>query len=62
MPQQTTNNKLLVELLIEVKKLQKQISSLKVEVAYIKTKQSESNISVVDIEEDPVIQSWFWSS
>ena len=39
MPQQTTNNKLLVELLIEVKKLQKQISSLKVEVNYIVEKQ-----------------------
>jgi len=41
MPQQTTNHKLLVELLAEVKKLQQQISKLKVEVNYITTKQKE---------------------
>jgi len=41
MPQQSTNHKLLVELLTEVKKLQQQISKLKVEVNYITTKQKE---------------------
>ncbi len=41
MPQQSTNHTLLVELLTEVKKLQQQISKLKVEVNYITTKQKE---------------------
>lgn len=56
------NHTLLLEILKEVKKISLDIEALKSEVSYIKLKQLENNITVVDIEEDPVIQSWFWSS
>ncbi len=55
----SSNRNLLLELLKEIKKIQLDLESLREEVAYIKKKTKEDNISIVK-EEDPVVQSWFW--
>lgn len=57
----SNNHSLLLQIVKDLKKLQLDINSLREEVSYIKNKTNENNISIVK-EEDPVSQSWFWSS
>ncbi len=57
----SNNHSLLLQIVKDLKKLQLDINSLREEVSYIKHKTNENNISIVK-EEDPVSQSWFWSS